>query len=104
MAFVKRVKVTVKQYFYRAIPISGSQDASVSFLPYLCSCVLSRSVVSDSVRPHGPYRLLCPWGSPGKNTGVGRYALLQGIIPTQGSNPVSCTAGRFFIAEPMYVI
>ena len=25
--------------------------------------------------------------SPGKNTGVGCHALLQGILPTQGSNP-----------------
>ena len=25
--------------------------------------------------------------SPGKNTGVGCHALLQGIVPTQGSNP-----------------
>ena len=31
-------------------------------------------------------RLLCPWDSPGKNTGVGCHALLQGIVPTQGSN------------------
>ena len=31
--------------------------------------------------------LLCPWDSPGKNTGVGCYFLLQGIFPTQGSNP-----------------
>ena len=31
-------------------------------------------------------RLLCPWDSPGKNTGVGCYFLLQGIFPTQGSN------------------
>ena len=30
--------------------------------------------------------LLCPWDSPGKNTGVGCHALLQGIFPTQGSN------------------
>ena len=29
--------------------------------------------------------------SPGKNTGVGCHALLQGIFPTQGANP-----GRFF--------
>ena len=29
---------------------------------------------------------LCPWDSPGKNTGVGCYALLQGIFPTQGLN------------------
>ena len=31
-------------------------------------------------------RLLCPWKSPGKNTGVGRQALLQGILLSQGSN------------------
>ena len=37
--------------------------------------------------PPGPSRLLCPWDSPGKNTGVGCYALLQGIFLTQGSNP-----------------
>ena len=29
----------------------------------------------------------CPWDFPGKNTGVGCHALLQGISPTQGSNP-----------------
>ena len=32
-------------------------------------------------------RLRCPWKSPGKNTGVGHHALLQGICPTQRSNP-----------------
>ena len=42
--------------------------------------------MSDSVRPHRrqPTRLPCPWDSPGKNTGVGCHALLQGIFPTQG--------------------
>jgi len=52
-------------------------------------CVLSRLVLSDSLRPHGlqPARLLCPWDSPGKNTRVGCHALLQGIFPTQGPNP-----------------
>ena len=34
--------------------------------------------------PHGPYS---PWNSPGQNTGVGSLSLLQGIFPTQGSNP-----------------
>ena len=28
-----------------------------------------------------------PWDSPGQNTGVGSLSLLQGIFPTQGSNP-----------------
>ena len=39
----------------------------------------SLSVVSDSVRPHRwqPTRLLCPWDSPGKNTGVGWHFFLQ---------------------------
>ena len=35
--------------------------------------------------------------SPGKNTGVGCHALLQGIFPTQGSNPgLSRIASEFF--------
>ena len=34
-----------------------------------------------------PARLRCPWDSPGKNSGVGCHFLLQGILPTQGSNP-----------------
>ena len=35
--------------------------------------------MSDSVRLHRwqPTRLLCPWDSPGKNTGVGCHFLLQ---------------------------
>ena len=43
----------------------------------------------DSVRSYGLQlsRLLCPWESPGKNTGVDYDALLQGIFPTQRSNP-----------------
>ena len=28
-----------------------------------------------------------PWNSPGQNTGVGSLSLLQGIFPTQESNP-----------------
>ena len=45
--------------------------------------------MSDSLWPRGlsPSRLLCPWDSPGKSTGVGCHALLQGIVPTQGLNP-----------------
>ena len=31
--------------------------------------------------------LLCPRNSPGNNTGVGCHSLLQGIFPTQESNP-----------------
>ena len=31
-------------------------------------------------------RLLCPWDSPGKDTGVGCHFLLHGIFLAQGSN------------------
>ena len=50
---------------------------------------VSRSVISDSLRPHGlsPARLLHPWDFPSKNTGVGCHFLLQGIFPTQALNP-----------------
>ena len=37
-----------------------------------------------TLRPHGLYS---PWNSPGQNTGMGSRCLLQGIFPTQGSNP-----------------
>ena len=44
----------------------------------------SRSVITDSLQPHGLYS---PWNSLGQNTGVGSLSLLQGSFPTQGSNP-----------------
>ena len=44
----------------------------------------SVSVLSDSLQPHGLYS---PWNSLGQNTGVGSVSLLQGIFPTQRSNP-----------------
>ena len=50
---------------------------------------VSRSVMSDSLRPHSlqPARLLFPWTSPGENTGVGSRSLLQGIFLNWGSSP-----------------
>ena len=50
--------------------------------------VVTHSVVSDSLQPHGlwPTRLHCPWDSPGKSTREGCHALLQGLFLTQGSN------------------
>ena len=58
---------------------------------YICVCVCC-SVMSNSLRPHGqqPARLLCPWNSPGKNTGVGCHFLLQRIFQTEGSNLMHC--------------
>ena len=44
-------------------------------------------VTSDSATPWAVAGLLCPWDFPGRKTGVGCHFLLQGIFPTQGSNP-----------------
>ena len=42
-----------------------------------------------TLRPRGlqPTRLLGPWDSPGKSTGVRCHLLLQGIFPTHRLNP-----------------
>ena len=60
--------------------------------------VLSRTVVSDSLQPHGcsPSGSSVHGDSPGKNTGVGCHALLQGIFPPQRANPGIHTASTFF--------
>ena len=54
---------------------------------YVCVCAQSLQSCPTLCNPmdtRKPARLLCPWDSPGKNTGVDCQALLQGIIPTQG--------------------
>ena len=48
-------------------------------------------MVSDSLWPHGLYS---PWNSLDQNTGVSSLSLLQGIFPTQGSNPGLPHCGR----------
>ena len=55
-----------------------------SLKPKLLKWSESHSVMSDSLRPHGLYS---PWNSPGQNTGASSLSVLQGIFPTQGSNP-----------------
>ena len=58
-------------------------------LAYVTEVCVSCPVVSDSLGSHGlqHIKLVCLWDFPGKNTGVGCHFLLQGIFPTQGSNP-----------------
>ena len=53
----------------------------------MISCVLSCSVISDSLPP--PWTAACPSPLsmgilPGKHTGVGGHALLQGNLPNPG--------------------
>ena len=63
---------------------------------------VSHSVVFDFLPPHGlqPARLLCPWNTLGKNTGVGSHSLLQGIFPTQGSNQFPALQADSLLSEP----
>ena len=73
-------------------PITTSRDFPggpvVKDLPSkaACACLCAESLQSCPTLCE-PARLLCPWDSPGKDAGVGCHALLQGIFPTQGSNP-----------------
>ena len=95
---------------------SGSQEAKVSVLVRLYSfwrfwirlhfCAfsslkksenISYSVMSDSLQPHGllTVRLLCPWTSPDKNTGVGKHSLPFSRRPLwpRDWTQISCIAG-----------
>ena len=53
-------------------------------LIYVLMMYESESHSVASLWPHGLYS---PWNAPGQNTGVDSLSLLQGIFPTQGSNP-----------------
>ena len=65
-------------------------------------CVVSRSVMFDSLQPQdcSPPGSSVHGDSPGKNTGVGCYALPQGIFPTQGIEPRSPTLQGDSLHEP----
>ena len=83
---------------------SKQSTKKLAFLPQCCppgsncaTCCVCQSLsrVQLYATPQAAAtRLLYPWASPANNTGVG--SLLQGILPTQGSNWVSCiTSGLF---------
>ena len=67
--------------------------------------LLSRSVLSDSLQHRGlqPASLLCSWEFSRQEYWSGCHALLQGIFPTQGSNPGLLHCRRiFFPSEPQW--
>ena len=75
----------------------GKAGTEGELLGFVCS------VMSDCLRPYGlqPTRLLYPWDFLGEDPRIGCHFLLQGIFPTQGSNPVSLALGSgFFTTEP----
>ena len=71
--------------------------------PMMAGCLVSKSCLTPVI-PWTVARLFCPWDSPGKNTGVGCHALLQGILPTQGLNlcllHLQQWAGGFLTSAP----
>ena len=73
-------QLSLSLLFYKEIMVWACRHTCV------LGCFSSLLTLQQS---HGlkPARLLCPWDFPGKNTGVGCRAPLQGIFPTQGSNP-----------------
>ena len=63
---------------------STTEVFCLSVLP-CCACVLSCARLFATL--WAIHSLLCPWDSPGKNTGASCHFLLQGIFLTQESNP-----------------
>ena len=62
------------------------RNKSPPYLPTLC--IVKIKVVQSCPTLCDPMDYIySPWNSPGQNTGVGSLSLLQGIFPTQGSNP-----------------
>ena len=83
---------------YAPLKISFFKDMSPT--PLCCCCCSVSSVVSDSVRPQRwqPTRLPCPWGPPGKNTGVGCHFLLQCMkVKSESEVAQSCPT----LSDPM---
>ena len=94
-----QICITCEMWSHFLVSLSGFLKLAFSYVfilsvfvcvhARLCVCVcVSCSVVPDSLTPHGlwPARLLCPWDSPGRNTGVGCHSLPQGIFLTQRWN------------------
>ena len=60
------------------LPNCPPTPAGPNFFSFSLCVRAVASVMSNSLRPYGPWpaKLLCPWDSPGKNTGVGCHFLL----------------------------
>ena len=83
-----------RQEYWNGVPLPSPGELCLSSVQF------SRSVVSDSIRPHSrqPTRLPGPWDSPGKNTGVGFYFLLQCMkVKSESEVAQSCPT----LSDPM---
>ena len=80
-------ETTAPSFFF---PLTSFSLLFPPFFKYdhVCACVVSHFShvqLSETLWTIACW-FLCPWDSPGKNTGVSCHALLQRILPIQGSN------------------
>ena len=76
-----------------------SLPTELSRKSYYLMVVYTKSCPTLVAQPHGlyPARLLCPWDSPGKNTGMGvAISFSRAYSQPRNWTRVSCIAGRFF--------
>ena len=101
----------------RAISVNSQHGREIPFLSWVwgtphtksrtcCSsrhaCVQVTSIVCTPFETPWTiaFRLLCPWDSAARNTGVGCHALLQGVFPTQGLVTSPALVGSLLVAPP----
>ena len=75
--------------FNTLVQMTGKSQILFSFLA-------SNEMSSIAMKVKVDLLFATPRNSLGQNTGVGSLSLLQGIFPTQGSNPGPHIAGGFF--------
>ena len=90
--FITEPSVSLIHHLRVIISVKGSTIRSVEYWKW------SRSVVSSSLWPHRlqPARLLRPWDSPGKSTGVSCHSLLWGSSRTRDQTQISHITGKVF--------
>ena len=64
------------------------------------SITTSLGLVNQSCPTHCDPMLLCPWDSPGKNTGVGCHALLQGIFQPRDQTQSPTLQADSLLSQP----
>ena len=95
---LRKMKINVDKMWKIWTPISCWEEHAVTMENSMvgpqklktklsCCAVLSRPVVSNYLQSQGLQPTNLRGGSPGKNTPVGCHVLLQGVFPTQQSNP-----------------
>ena len=76
-----------------ALRTNTSHRKALAALPAK-ACKVKEWKSLSRVRLCDPMGLYSPWNSPDQDIGVGSHPLLQGIFPTQGSNPGLLHCGR----------